>query len=252
MKALRTEAAVQICSSEAVFERCSCSSHRKSLKQWTLLLQAVVIVDTTFWHGAKNLSEMSLFIANNPYFLWGNKKNCYSLFKCFYLILFSTFTLSELSNFSKAFVSQVVTLKSLYKIQSSGVSKPLNFHVNYFSQNCLKHVEFTKFTSHVNFLETRIQRILCYSGNFLKEPQVSAVDRFDCQSINNLQIDILHKKMKFSIKCFFSKCDRIRIFLRIWSHLLKTSFKENFIFCAVTVSWYRLVLSQVKLSMISD
>ena len=27
--------------------------------------------------------------------------------------------------------------------------------------------------------------------------------------------------MKFSIKGFFSKCDQIRNFLRIWSHLLK-------------------------------
>ena len=40
-------------------------------------------------------------------------------------------------------------------------------------------------------------------------------------------------KMKFSIKDFFSKCDQIRSFLRIWSHLLKKSLMENFIFCAV-------------------
>ena len=30
-------------------------------------------------------------------------------------------------------------------------------------------------------------------------------------------------KMNFSIKDFFSKCDQIRSFLRIWSHLLKKS-----------------------------
>ena len=48
------------------------------------------------------------------------------------------------------------------------------------------------------------------------------------------QIDTLHKKEKFSIKEFFSKCDQIRIFLRIWSHLLKKSLMENFIFFAVT------------------
>ena len=30
-----------------------------------------------------------------------------------------------------------------------------------------------------------------------------------------------------------SKCDQIRSFLRIWSHLLKKSLTENFIFCAV-------------------
>ena len=38
------------------------------------------------------------------------------------------------------------------------------------------------------------------------------------------------KKMKFSIKDFFSKCDLIRSFLWIWSHLLKKSLIENFIY----------------------
>ena len=41
------------------------------------------------------------------------------------------------------------------------------------------------------------------------------------------------QKMKFSVKDFFSKCDQIHSFLRIWSHLLKKCFMENFIFCAV-------------------
>ena len=36
--------------------------------------------------------------------------------------------------------------------------------------------------------------------------------------------------MKFSIKDFASKCDQIRSFLWIWSHLLKKSLMENFIF----------------------
>ena len=39
--------------------------------------------------------------------------------------------------------------------------------------------------------------------------------------------------MEFSIKDFFSKCDQIRSFPRIWSHLLKKALMENFIFCAV-------------------
>ena len=43
------------------------------------------------------------------------------------------------------------------------------------------------------------------------------------------------QKMKFYIKDFFSKCDQIRSFLRICSHLLKKSLMENFIFCAVKV-----------------
>ena len=41
------------------------------------------------------------------------------------------------------------------------------------------------------------------------------------------------RKMKFSIKDFFSKCGQIRSLLRIWSHLLKKSLMENYIFCAV-------------------
>ena len=42
------------------------------------------------------------------------------------------------------------------------------------------------------------------------------------------------QKMKFFIKDLFSKCDQIRSFLQIWSHLLKKSLMENFIFlCSV-------------------
>ena len=38
------------------------------------------------------------------------------------------------------------------------------------------------------------------------------------------------QKRKFCINDFFSKCDQIRRQLRIWSHLLKKSLIENFIF----------------------
>ena len=44
---------------------------------------------------------------------------------------------------------------------------------------------------------------------------------------NENSLSICHantaQKMKFSIKDFVSKCDQIRRFLRIWSHLLKKS-----------------------------
>ena len=43
------------------------------------------------------------------------------------------------------------------------------------------------------------------------------------------------QKMKFSIKDFFRKCDQIRSFLRICSHLLEKSLMENVIFCAMNV-----------------
>ena len=53
--------------------------------------------------------------------------------------------------------------------------------------------------------------------------------------ISLLPIDygiVTAQKMKFFIKDFFSKCDQICRELRIWSHLLKKSSMENFIFCA--------------------
>ena len=43
--------------------------------------------------------------------------------------------------------------------------------------------------------------------------------------------------MKFSIKDFFSIWDQIRSLLRIWSHLLKKSLIENFIFCVVHIQY---------------
>ena len=51
-------------------------------------------------------------------------------------------------------------------------------------------------------------------------------------------LHLTEQKMKFSIKDFFSKYDQIRNFLWIWSHLLNKSLTENFIFCAVPVSWF--------------
>ena len=47
-------------------------------------------------------------------------------------------------------------------------------------------------------------------------------------------------KMKFSIKDFFSKYDQIRWKLRVWSHLLKKSIIEKFIFCTALTSEFSL------------
>ena len=41
------------------------------------------------------------------------------------------------------------------------------------------------------------------------------------------------QKMKLSIKGLCSKSDQIRRKLQTWSHLLRKSFMENFIFCAI-------------------
>ena len=51
-----------------------------------------------------------------------------------------------------------------------------------------------------------------------------------CKSVEKFARKYTAQKMKFSIKDLFSKCDQIRSYLRIWSHLLKKSSMENFIF----------------------
>ena len=63
--------------------------------------------------------------------------------------------------------------------------------------------------------------------------QSCPINFYDIQTFHFLVIVDTAQKLKFSIKYFFSKCDQIHSFLRIWSHLLKRSLMENFIFCAV-------------------
>ena len=48
--------------------------------------------------------------------------------------------------------------------------------------------------------------------------------------------------LKFSIKDFFSKCNQIHSFQRIWSYLVKKSLMENFIFCAVVGLFLKIFL----------
>ena len=64
--------------------------------------------------------------------------------------------------------------------------------------------------------------------------QISNYYQISYKGMGRPQPPTLHKKMKFSIKDFFSKCDQIRRKLRIWPHLLKRSLMENFIFCEVS------------------
>ena len=60
-------------------------------------------------------------------------------------------------------------------------------------------------------------------------------NRLKTLNIKSWNPNTSQKKWSFSIKDFFSKCDQSRSFLRIWSHLLKKSLIENFIFCTVRV-----------------
>ena len=73
------------------------------------------------------------------------------------------------------------------------------------------------------------------SLNSIKISEVTKVKNGRLKIHSGFMVQIIYtaRKMKVSIKDFSSKCDQIRSFQRIWSHLLKKSLLENFIFCAV-------------------
>ena len=54
------------------------------------------------------------------------------------------------------------------------------------------------------------------------------------------------QKMKFLIKDFFRKCDQIHRKLQIWSHILKISLMENFIFRAAALEKTKEKTAQCK------
>ena len=62
---------------------------------------------------------------------------------------------------------------------------------------------------------------------YVKSRKLNLLDPFIKNSLSIAQ------KMMFSMKDFFSKCDQIRSFRWIWSHLLNKSLMENFISCVV-------------------
>ena len=80
-------------------------------------------------------------------------------------------------------------------------------------------------------------KIVC-DGQFAKTAQVNCDshkaiwDTFFLKSFVEFFCNTA-QKMKISINDFFNKCDQICSFPRIWSHLLKKSLMENFVFCAV-------------------
>ena len=52
--------------------------------------------------------------------------------------------------------------------------------------------------------------------------------------------------MNFSINHFFSKCDQILRFLRIWSHLLRKCLIKNFIFCALKIPLIDILQNEIN------
>ena len=87
-----------------------------------------------------------------------------------------------------------------------------------------------------------IDSLLIVCINFLCRPYLlkNRLLGFSCFNSRLVRLYVGEKKqcaLKFSIKGFFSECDQGHSFLRIWSHSLKKSLMENFIFCtAVGIS----------------
>ena len=67
--------------------------------------------------------------------------------------------------------------------------------------------------------------------NILKKLVKTVADNVEKKRVHN--VISTAQKMKFFIKDFFSKCEQIRRKLQIWSHLLRKSLMENFVFWAV-------------------
>ena len=89
------------------------------------------------------------------------------------------------------------------------------------------------------FSNSRKKVVFRTPKNFCDEASLKNSERLFSQKLSDrclrwfqIASDTAQKK-KFSVKDFFSKCDQIRSFLRICSHLLKKSLTENIIFCAV-------------------
>ena len=89
---------------------------------------------------------------------------------------------------------------------------------------------------------------LCVSSHIERFPAVKVIDYShiplrEVRAFNDFHQECwkaenkLLKKQSFPfpINDFFSKCDQNRSFLQSWSHLLKKSVMENFIFCPVVI-----------------
>ena len=100
----------------------------------------------------------------------------------------------------------------------------------------------------VNIKNTRKRCQICFKVNN-KETGTTLLTNASIIDFEQVKIiwKILEKNQKiipFCIKNLSSKCDQIWCFQGIWSHLLKKSLMENFIFCAVKYLlplWYKSV-----------
>ena len=104
-----------------------------------------------------------------------------------------------------------ITIMGLFTTQTSWMEEQLS----------LSHLLIGVFD--ISYVDLKGLKVRISNGSAIKE-----VRSFDPPLTSNTW-----RKMKCFMKFFFSKCDQIRRKLRIWSHLMKKSSTENFIFCAM-------------------
>ena len=92
-----------------------------------------------------------------------------------------------------------------------------------------------------NFVFRHFSRRECIIG--LKCQLYKGLKQY-CKESRKFCFNYTARKMKLSIHDFFSKCDLVRRKLRIWSHLLKNSLMENFIFLCVK-NWYSYSMTAI-------
>ena len=115
--------------------------------------------------------------------------------------------------------------------QGTNTAHKMKFSIVDFFSKCDQIHSFLNGKLHFLYSVTLVSLINEVSQFFLKPNKQDGGINKKGLIMKNVQNTV--QKMKFSIKDFFSKCDQIRSFLRIWSHLLKKSLMENFFFCAV-------------------
>ena len=81
---------------------------------------------------------------------------------------------------------------------------------------------------YIGLSQTSIIKFFCKNSSRFEAVTVATFGKSSIVDDRHNLKYALHKKMKFSIKDFFKKCDQIR-YLQIWSHFLKKSLMENFI-----------------------
>ena len=122
------------------------------------------------------------------------------------------------------------------------------WHLNLYKQNCMR-VPLTLCywkTAAIFICYVVFYVVLSFQDQLLTIEKSSMIKKGSFRRFHpEIFSKTLRKKMKFSNKDFFRRCDQIRSFLRIWPHLLKKALMEIFIFLC-SESWKGFAVQVVE------